>query len=91
MRVALCSSYFHFVFLIVTVISISGTNADFVTEPQHFQSFGMQHLSVCTGEVTGTRPFKGVSSICILVTQIYILSELGPWSAMVGDGPRIRA
>ena len=42
-------------------------------------------------EVTGTRPFKGVSSICILVTQIHILSELGPWSAMVGDGLRIRA
>ena len=41
--------------------------------------------------VTGTRPFKGVSSICILVTQIHILSELGPWSAMVGDGLRIRA
>ena len=49
---------------------------------------------LCTmlaARVTGTRPFKGVSSICILVTQIHILSELGPWSAMVGDGLRIRA
>ena len=66
-----------FAFL-VKVISISGTSADFVTEPHHFQSFGMQHLSVCTGE-----PFRHKSTsseltsvVCTLLgrnVQAYIL------------------
>ena len=45
-------------------------------------------LQAMKAALTGTKPFEGTASIRILVPQIIYLSELGPWSAMVGDGLR---